>query len=240
MSSEKSRLLKKIKGSSHILHPESTLVFKSAKDRIVIGRYDNETIVELDNKTVKLCEKWNYKYDTSLNIKEVSDNEVEEGTEEEEEATEEEETKEDDEVVSNEVVSNEVVSNEVVSDEVVSNEVVSDEVVSDEVVSNEVVSNEVVSNEVVSNEVVSTKFLNSQSSKNSNLSLDNLIRFSTGFNTLYDEMKQEILVNETSYINSITSLRNELDIKTKENDNITEQYNKLKQKFEGIKSLFNV
>ena len=225
MSSEKSRLLKKIKGSSHILHPESTLVFKSAKDRIVIGRYDNETIVELDNKTVKLCEKWNYKYDTSLNIKEVSDNEVEEGTEEEEEATEDEETKEDDEVVSNEVVSNEVVS---------------DEVVSNEVVSNEVVSNEVVSNEVVSNEVVSTKFLNSQSSKNSNLSLDNLIRFSTGFNTLYDEMKQEILVNETSYINSITSLRNELDIKTKENDNITEQYNKLKQKFEGIKSLFNV
>ena len=85
MSSEKSKLLKKIKGSTHILHPESTLVFRSAKDRIVIGRYENETVIELDNKTVKLCEKWNYKYDTSLIITE----EAEEATEDEAEAAEE-------------------------------------------------------------------------------------------------------------------------------------------------------
>ena len=218
MSSEKSRLLKKIKGSTHILHPESTLVFKSAKDRIVIGRYENDTIIELDNKTVKLCEKWNYKYDTSLSVKSNSDEEESKDDDEEESKDDDEEESKDEDDDAEDNGDTEEVTEEVTEEEVVNEHI----------------------NHITQKSKESSKDGSLEFSKNSNLSLDNFIRFTNGFNTLYDQMKKDVLNIEDNYITSLSTLRNELDTKTKECENITDQYNKLKQKFEGIKSLFNV
>lgn len=68
--------LKKLKElDNRLWHPDSTLVFN--EDKKVIGRYENEELVSLDETSIELCVKWGFKYDESL---------LEDGTEEEEEA----------------------------------------------------------------------------------------------------------------------------------------------------------
>ena len=50
MSSAKNKIvLKKLKELNTIWHPESTLVFKSSTEKIVIGRYENEKLVIILN-----------------------------------------------------------------------------------------------------------------------------------------------------------------------------------------------
>ena len=67
MSTEKNKIvLKKIKDSTHILHPDSKLVLQSSKERIVIGRYVDNEIVTLNDESIELCDKWNFKYDKSI------------------------------------------------------------------------------------------------------------------------------------------------------------------------------
>ena len=75
MDSKKKIVLKKLKNHSPcILHPESTLVFKSSQEKLVIGRYDsdNDEIISLDDVCLELCAQNNFKYDTSL-VEEVSE-----------------------------------------------------------------------------------------------------------------------------------------------------------------------
>ena len=53
MSSQSSKsrgkiVLKKNKTINKIWHPESTLVFKSSKEKLVIGRYEDGEIIPLD------------------------------------------------------------------------------------------------------------------------------------------------------------------------------------------------
>ena len=71
--------LKRLSAYNTIWHPESTLVFKSHKERLVIGRLQNNEIVKLDNKSLELCDKWDFKPDESLlsTESENSDEEVE-------------------------------------------------------------------------------------------------------------------------------------------------------------------
>lgn len=76
MSSEKSKTLKKIKGSNHILHPDSGLVLRSAKERIVIGRFENNEITPLDAEAISLSDANNFEYDKSL-LNEDGDDEAE-------------------------------------------------------------------------------------------------------------------------------------------------------------------
>ena len=52
--SSKKIVLKKLKELDTIWHPESTLVFKSSKDKIVIGRYENENFISLDDAILLL------------------------------------------------------------------------------------------------------------------------------------------------------------------------------------------
>ena len=61
-----------------IWHPESTLVFKSQKERLVIGRMLNGEFQSLDKKAIELCEEWRFKPDESL-IEEEGSEEEEEG-----------------------------------------------------------------------------------------------------------------------------------------------------------------
>lgn len=56
----------KIGDNERLWHQESTLVFKSQQDRIVIGRFDGKEYIHLDEKTLELCEQFNFKCDPSL------------------------------------------------------------------------------------------------------------------------------------------------------------------------------
>ena len=65
-SSSKKIVLKKLNTHNTIWHPESSLVFKSQKDRLVIGRYVDDKIIPLDEEALSLCETWKFKPDESL------------------------------------------------------------------------------------------------------------------------------------------------------------------------------
>ena len=54
-------IFKKIKNSSNIYHPESSLVLRSIKDKVVIGRFENKNIIPIDSKSLELCAKWQFK-----------------------------------------------------------------------------------------------------------------------------------------------------------------------------------
>jgi hypothetical protein len=67
-------ILKKLKEMGTIWHPESTVVFKSKEEKVVIGRWDGTELIDLDDDTIESCEKWGFKFDESL-IEEVSEEE---------------------------------------------------------------------------------------------------------------------------------------------------------------------
>jgi hypothetical protein len=72
--------LKKNKEINKIWHPESGLVFKSSKEKLVIGRVEDGEVIPLDDDALDLCTQWKFKYDTSL-VEEVDEDEEEEGDE---------------------------------------------------------------------------------------------------------------------------------------------------------------
>lgn len=93
-------ILKKNKALGKIWHPESELVFKSPKEKVVIGRYTDDVFVSLDEKALDLCTKWKFKYDKDLveiESESEDDQNIPEGTDEVEETEESEETDETDE-----------------------------------------------------------------------------------------------------------------------------------------------
>jgi hypothetical protein len=101
MSSEKNKVvLKKIKDSTHILHPDSKLVLLSSKDRTAIGTYVDNEILPLDDESIELCDKWNFKYDKTFFKDEEDDGDE---SEEAENSTETEETNAEAETVSKEI-----------------------------------------------------------------------------------------------------------------------------------------
>jgi len=94
MSSTKNKIvLKKLKDTDKVWHSDSTLVFKSLKDKVVIGRYFEKEIIPLDDLCLELCSKWKFKYDKDLVEEEDDDEEVVENQEgDEEEQQNEKET----------------------------------------------------------------------------------------------------------------------------------------------------
>ena len=77
---KKRKILRKLKEYNTIWHPDSTLVFKSQKERLVIGRLVDKKLIPLDDEALELCEEWNYKADESL-LKQNSENESESDSE---------------------------------------------------------------------------------------------------------------------------------------------------------------
>ena len=92
-------ILKKIKkdGLDTIWHPESTLVFKSQKERLVIGSIIKGEFQSLDEGAIILCQEWNFKPDESL-IEQDEEGEDEEGEDEGGEDEDEGDEDEEDEV----------------------------------------------------------------------------------------------------------------------------------------------
>lgn len=78
-SSNKKLVLKKLKEHNTIWHPESTVVFKSQNERLVIGRYVDGNLIPLDEIALERCEEWNFKPDESLLEADVSEEGNEEG-----------------------------------------------------------------------------------------------------------------------------------------------------------------
>ena len=71
MPGKRKVLLKRLKDHKTIWHPESTLVFKSQKERLIIGRYSIETeeLISLDDITLELCNEWKFIPDPELLIR---------------------------------------------------------------------------------------------------------------------------------------------------------------------------
>lgn len=67
MSSKTAKLvLKKHKKLDKIYHPDTGLVFKSATEKVVVGRIVDDDFVELDEEALQLCEQNHFKVDESL------------------------------------------------------------------------------------------------------------------------------------------------------------------------------
>ena len=108
MSTAKRKLrLVKLKKYNTIWHPESTLVFKSQKERFVIGRLVDKELVSLDDEAIELAEQWKLKIDESLlesgsdseeKESEDQDSQSDEGSQSEDEKQESAKESEDDEV----------------------------------------------------------------------------------------------------------------------------------------------
>jgi hypothetical protein len=70
-------LIKKLPGFSTVWHEESQLVFKSAKELVVIGKLVEKEIVGLTEDDIQVCDKYKFKYE----IEEEEEEEVVSGEE---------------------------------------------------------------------------------------------------------------------------------------------------------------
>lgn len=218
--------LKKIKGSDNILHPDSGLVFRSQKDKVVIGKYEDGEILTLDNSMVELCEKWNFKYDQDLLVEE-DENEENENIEETEEGAEEEDGEDEQENEETSAVE-ETETNDV--DENKEEEVNQDSNTEEE----EDVQQKSDFNIDIPDNIKTSYILD----LTKNFSSELYKSFDLLHQTYYDkltEMHNLLVLKNKSLEDLEKKYENEVDNHKSTQDDLT----KLKMKFEGIKSLFN-
>lgn len=77
-STNTKKTLRVLKGTEHLWHEESTLVFKSKTEKLVIGRFVDGEIIALDELALDLCEKWKFAYDEELVASEKDEENVSE------------------------------------------------------------------------------------------------------------------------------------------------------------------
>jgi len=109
-------ILKKLKSHDTIWHPQSRLVFKSKKEKVVIGRLDEDgEEIEVVDNIIDLCDQWKFNICPSIveSEEEVKEEEVEEEEVEEEEVEEEEVEEVEEEEVEEEEVKEEKKEKEV-------------------------------------------------------------------------------------------------------------------------------
>lgn len=82
------------KKGEFIYNPDSNLIIKSAKEKVVIGRFDEDGNKVEDEKTLELCKEYGLDPDTSL-LEAVAEKEEKEEEDENEEEKEDEEKEED-------------------------------------------------------------------------------------------------------------------------------------------------
>lgn len=84
MSTKNKISLKKLPEFNTVWHEESALVFKSAKELVIVGKLVNKKITPLQEEDIQLCDKYRFKYQVPVEEEDVE----EEGEEEEEEVGE--------------------------------------------------------------------------------------------------------------------------------------------------------
>ena len=217
MSTIKPKLkLKKIKGSSHILHVDTNLVLKSLEEKIVIGKYVDDKVSLLGKEDIELCDEWNLPYDSDK----LNNNEEEEEEGSGEGSGEDEENPQ------------EVIENKEKEEE--------EEEEEEEDEQNEVDA------ELTESKKTEDDYVNISTAPNAKYILDITSQFSKDIHNHFDLVSQFYNDKITTYENKVSNLDikyNQLldkyETECKDHLNTKEELGKLKLKFEGIKSLFN-
>jgi predicted DNA-binding WGR domain protein len=88
------RVLRKHRPTSRLWHPETGLAFKSARERVVVGKIVKNKFVPLEEEDVDTCKQWGYAFEPPVKEEEEPEVEESEGEEEPEESEGEEEPEE--------------------------------------------------------------------------------------------------------------------------------------------------
>ena len=213
---------KRLKEYDTIWHEDSTLVFKSATEKLVVGRYVDGKMIKLDSKALEICKEWKFKYDETIPI---DDDDEDEGEEEVEGEGEEEVEGEGEEEVEGEE------EEEGEDEEEGESEVVVEDVKLDEITENS-----------ANEEVIIEK-------EKENTDVPNKDDFSVKFvflNKCLNELSSSVDSHKKNSEKEISELKDEIskgnkkyDILKNNYDSLEDQYLKLKAKFEGIKNFFS-
>ena len=216
MSAAKRKLrLVKLKKYNTIWHPDSTLVFKSQKERFVIGRLVDKELVPLDDEAIELAEQWKLKIDESLLESESEEKDSEEGSDD----------------GSNDEDSQEENSQEENSQEEENNQ--------EEEQSQE----EQSQNEENSHEAHEEENLVEVAKEKDNLQLKEsektpkALTVDTSFRD--NELTNEIMQNARKTVDLIIGLETKLEIVSKEKTELQTSYDDLKEKYDAIMNKFN-
>jgi hypothetical protein len=207
--SSKKIVLKKLNSHNTIWHPDSTLVFKSQKDRLVIGRYVDDEVIPLDDIAINLCEKWKFKPDESLF----------EG--EDEESTDEASTENTTDPVSTEVEN----TTDTVSTEV-------------EKTPNPVSTEVEKTTNPVSTRVEKTQYKNSGAENIKNITESFNVQLYEAVDILINE-KNFLLSQLHDTEEELSDLQKKYDDKEETLSDLQKKYDDIKKKFDTMKSLFN-
>lgn len=235
MSAVKKVSLKKLSEFNTVWHEDTSLVFKSAKEIIVVGKLVNKKIVPLTDADITTCEKFKFKYEITAEEEEEEVEETEEVEEEEVEETEEveeEEVEETEEVEEEEVEVTEEKKEEVKVEAV--KEEVKEEIKAEEEVKVEVLKEEVkkeIKAEVVKEEVKVKAEVETEKQVD-----DDATEF---LKTVNDLNRIWVTKNEKNS-KKIQSLEIELENTKKQYSDLQDLYEKMKIKFDGIKQLFSL
>ena len=230
MSVDKKKIMyKTLKALNTIWHPDSTLVFKSSKERLVIGRYVDNEFISIDDTTLELCNTWGFKYDESLIETEDNNDEDQDDSEKNETESENDQSSSDNEDAVDSTPP--VVTPPVVTPPVVTPQVVTPPVVTPQVVTLPVVTPPVVTPPVVTPPVVTPPVDNNMSKIISNYSvqLDNLSK------SLQTDLK---CVNDNHNV-KVKELEYKYEQMKNNYEEMKNNYEQMKNKFEGIKKLFS-
>ena len=212
--SSKKIVLKKLPAHNTIWHPESTLVFKSQKERLVIGRYVDDEVIPLDDIAINLCETWKFKPDESL-FEGENEHSGEESNDELSDPVEK---------VSTQVEKTPVekVSTQVEKDPV---EKVSTQVEKDPV-------------EKVSTQVEKTPVSNSGAENIQNITEGFTVQLYAAVDILINE-KNSLLSQLNQTEETLSDLQKKYDEKEEILSDLQNKYDDIKKKFDTMKSLFN-
>jgi hypothetical protein len=217
MSTAKRKIiLKKLSALNTVWHPESGLVFKSQKERLVIGSYIDNNLVDLDEDSLALCDEWNFKPDESLLA-------TEDDAEDDAEDNEEEDAEEDTENNSEKEQENSDGDEEPVSEENVSE----DDVPKEETNKSDPDTNQKDTQEqtVCTNENVDIQ--------------QHLDTFQKDIDNLSKNLSISLTPIFVALQTKINQLENELRQKTIDNEELQSKYDAMDQKFKTMKSLFS-
>ncbi len=217
MSTAKRKIiLKKLSALNTVWHPESGLVFKSQKERLVIGSYIDNNLVDLDEDSLALCDEWNFKPDESLLA-------TEDDAEDDAEDNEEEDAEEDTENNSEKEQENSDGDEEPVSEENVSE----DDVPKEETNKSDPDTNQKDTQEqtVCTNENVDIQ--------------QHLDTFQKDIDNLSKNLSISLTPIFVALQTKINQLENELKQKTIDNEELQCKYDAMDQKFKTMKSLFS-
>jgi len=214
MSTKNKISLKKLAEFNTVWHEESALVFKSAKELVIVGKLVNKKIVPLQEDDIQLCDKYRFKYIVPVEEEEDAEEEGEEEDAEEEEVVEGEAEGEaeggEEEAEQSDDASVPVNDNTGYKEEVVVESAPKEEVVA------------------VVQEVVAVVVEEKQQQGG-----DEFANAVHNISKLWD-------TTNSKYRSQITRLENDLATTRKELEELHDKYNKMKVKFDGIKQLFSV